>query len=249
MKYSIVTGVSRGLGEALALRLLQSGHYVFGISRNRNEKLLDNGKKFPGKLEYFEQDLTGFDELPALMQNIFSRIEEKPQRIGLINNAGIVQPVGPLESASGKEIASNINVNLIAPMMLTGLFIRNSKRFDKIEKRIISISSGAAIHPYAGWSCYCAAKAGINMFTRCTALDMDEKSNNVKIITLAPGVINTSMQGVIRETSKADFPQKEKFIRLYEEGMLTSPEKAAKSIVKLYESEDFPQGEFLDVRD
>ena len=67
-----------------------------------------------------------------------------------------------------------------------------------VARRVVNISSGAASSPYAGWSVYCASKAGLDHFTRCVGLEQRGQAFPVTCIALAPGVIDTGMQEVIR---------------------------------------------------
>ena len=88
----------------------------------------------------------------------------------LINNAGVIAPVGPLERADAGEIERNLAVNLVAPMLLMRRFLRATASRSPL-RRIINISSGAGRRPIFGWGAYCAAKAGLDMATRVVALE------------------------------------------------------------------------------
>lgn len=242
MRYVIVTGTSRGLGEAIATELLEENTRLICISRKQNEQLVEKAKQLNIPLAFYPVDLQDVHNLESSMETIFSSIEENTlSSIHLINNAGVLTPMKPIEKAESELLITNVQVNLIAPMILTSSFLKYTKDL-KVEKRVVNISSGAGKKPYFGWGAYCTTKAGINMFTQCVAAEESQKDYPVKIIAFAPGVIDTNMQQQIRQTKKEDFTHLDRFITLKEEGKLLSPEHVAKAVVHLLETEDFEQG-------
>jgi NAD(P)-dependent dehydrogenase (short-subunit alcohol dehydrogenase family) len=78
----------------------------------------------------------------------------------LINNAGLVGRVGPIELNDADELAAVLRVGLEAPMLLTGAFLRATRGW-AIDKRVLNISSGAGRRAIAGWSAYCAVQGRI----------------------------------------------------------------------------------------
>ena len=139
----------------------------------------------------------------------------------LVNNAGIVAPVAPLERADAREIERNLVVNLVAPMLLMRRFLRATDGVAPL-RRIINISSGAGRRPISGWGAYCAAKAGLDMATRVVALEAQSRGLAVEAVSLAPGVIDTPMQGVVRGASAEDFADVERFRQMKAEGVIAS---------------------------
>ena len=105
----------------------------------------------------------------------------------------------PADKAGPLEIVRNIQINLTAPAVLLSGFIRHTQNW-KMRKLVLNISSGAAVRPYFGWSAYCASKAGLEHFSRCAALEQKSRENPVTILSINPGVIDTSMQEKIRKT-------------------------------------------------
>jgi benzil reductase ((S)-benzoin forming) len=100
-------------------------------------------------------------------------------------------------------------------------------------RRIVNISSGAGRRPISGWSAYCAAKAGLDMASRVVALEARGRGQAVEVTSLAPGVIDTGMQGAVREASAEDFADVERFRRMKAEGALRSPAEVAADILRL----------------
>jgi len=125
----------------------------------------------------------------------------------------LLDPVDPMDSVSNSEIANNIRINLTAMMVLSSVFIRLAEGY-QCSKTIVNISSGAGKQPYDGWGPYCAAKAGVAMFTRCLAEEQQGRSRPVKVLSIAPGVVDTDMQRRVREIDESLSRQKVKFLRL-----------------------------------
>lgn len=242
MRYVILTGTSRGLGEAIASQLLRKETKLICISRQNNDTLVKQASEQAIPLHFYPFDLQDVHNIDSLMENIFSTIHEKDiSSIHLINNAGILAPTKPIEKAESADLITNVNVNLVAPMLLTSSFMKHTKNW-QVDKRVINISSGAGQNPYFGWGAYCTTKAGLNMFTKCIGVEEADKDYSVKIISFAPGVVDTGMQAQIRQTPKEDFIQLDRFIALNDENQLLSPYYVAEAVIQLLETEDFEQG-------
>ncbi|CAM4048521.1 MULTISPECIES: (S)-benzoin forming benzil reductase [Bacillus cereus group] len=245
MRYVIVTGTSQGLGEAIAAQLLEENTSIISISRRENKELTKLAEQYNSNCIFHSLDLQDVHNLETNFNEIISSIpEDTVSSIHLINNAGTLAPMKPIEKAESELLITNVQINLLAPMILTSTFMKHTQDW-KVDKRVINISSGAGKNPYFGWGAYCTTKSGVNMFTQCVATEEAEKEYPVKIVAFAPGVVNTSMQAQIRETNKEDFIHLDRFITLKEEGKLLSPEYVAKAIRSLLETENFPQGEVI----
>lgn len=248
MKYYIITGTSRGLGEALVQKLIREENTIFCISRTENQNLTDSASKNNCSLFYYSYDLTDIPNITKLIDDIFSHISiENAEAIYLINNAGIVAPIKIIDHCENLEISKNININLVAPMVLVSEFIKRTTAFP-ISKRIINISSGAGKKPYHGWSAYCSAKAGLDLFTQTVAMEENEKKHPVEILSLAPGIIDTTMQKEIRETKEENFKLLNDFINFKESGKLLPPEEVAGGVLKALYSDEFQQGGITHVK-
>jgi len=250
MHYIIVTGTSRGLGAAIAKQLLQEAAVtLFGVSRSQNNTLPDIAARHGNQYHHLKFDLNRFDDYPDLIDQIFTSINRADmEAIHLVNNAGILAPVKPIQKSAAEDIVKNINVNLIAPMLLTAHFLNRSASL-KVDKRIINISSGAGKKPYHGWACYCTAKAGIDMFTQSVALEQQDQTHPARILSLAPGVVDTDMQQYIRNVNEKDFRQRQKFLNLKAQDKLLAPEKVARIIMQLLLKQEFESGQVVDIRD
>jgi NAD(P)-dependent dehydrogenase (short-subunit alcohol dehydrogenase family) len=96
---------------------------------------------------------------------------------------------------------------------------------------------------------YCAAKAGMDHMSRCVALEEAEHPYGAKVVSLAPGVIDTDMQVHLRRASALHFPDHERFVALHTQGHLSSPEQAAKRVLAYLAHPSFGQQPVDDARD
>ena len=96
---------------------------------------------------------------------------------------------------------------------------------------------------------YCAAKAGIDHFSRCVALDEALRPEGARIVSLAPGVIDTDMQSDLRAGGSVGFPDREGFVRRKASGALTTPAEAARRVLGYLARDDFGSQPVADVRD
>lgn len=242
MNLYVVTGTTRGLGAALAERIAaEPGNELIALSSAADAPM-------PGGAR-LQVDLADAAAIEAAFDRVEQRIRGKHyERAVLLNNAGIVTPVGPIDEADPAELERNIAVNLVAPLLLMRRFLRATEGVAML-RRIVNISSGAARRPIAGWAAYCAAKAGLEMASRVLALDAQARRKNVEVASLAPGVIDTGMQATVRGASRESFPDVERFHALHAQGQLRTAEAVAADILRL-EAEGRLAGEVvLDLRD
>jgi len=236
----IVTGTTRGIGRALSEEILARGHRLFTLSR-APEKKQKNHQNFTCDLRFPEQ-------VQQSMTRVLNGIDpERSREVVLINNAGVLSPVGFLEGLTHEQIADHMQVNLLTPMILTSLFLRGTAVWP-CPRRIILITSGAARRPYAGWSLYCTSKAGLEMLMRCAALEQQKRADGVAICAIAPGVVDTEMQKFIREVDENDFPARTRFTELHASNQIESPQKVAALLLDLDAGGQLAAGGLYDIR-
>jgi len=112
----------------------------------------------------------------------------------LINNAGVIEPIGRLAEADPAQWAQNIQINLTGAFNMARAALPGM--IDGGSGAIVNVSSGAAHRPLEGWSAYCSAKAGMAMLTR--AIHLENHGEGVRIYGFAPGTVDTDMQVQIR---------------------------------------------------
>jgi benzil reductase ((S)-benzoin forming) len=249
MKHIIITGHSKGLGAGIVSQMLDENHHIHGISRTHNEQLQKLAHAAGCKMDFYSCDLSHTDSISPVMDHIFLNIagDSRIEGIYLINNAGVAGPIGPVEKIDTEGIQVHLRINLIASFVLTHEFIKHTTSM-QVQKRIINISSGAAKHPYDGMSIYCTGKAGLDMLTRCVAMEQEKQKFPVEIMSVAPGIIDTDMQTFMRSIPDEDFSQKQKFVDLKEKGELVLPEIAGSKIAEILLSDNFTNGDIIDIR-
>lgn len=246
---TILTGASRGMGLAMAEQLLDAGHDLLCISRKTNDELQQRADRAGRQLEQWAQDLGRAETAAAKLETwLKARGSRDLASVTLINNAGVIPTIAPLAEIAAADVAQAMRVDLEAPMLLTGAFLRATAAWPAARK-VLNISSGLGRRPMASQAAYCAGKAGMDMFTRCVALEEAQASNGAKVCSLAPGVIDTDMQVQLRGADPGRFPDIGNFQSMKDKGVLSSPSEAAERILKFLARADFGANPVADVRD
>ena len=238
--FYVITGTSRGIGEALARRLLDQGNTVLGVSRNRPATLDREGYHH---LACDLGDPSGLDRITDRAASIAAG--QAFEVICLVNNASATEPLGPMERCAAPAITAHVSIGLIAPMILTAYFI---DRFaDAGGRKIIAfISSGAAFHPMPDDSVYCASKAGLAMFAQCVGMEQSGRERGFEILSIGPGMVDTDMQQTARSRSREEFALAEFFQQAHAEGRLSNPDAVAEKICTLLKKRQ-EQGQYISV--
>ena len=239
---TVVTGASRGLGLSLASQLLARGHQVLTLQRRPNPAL-------KGAIEQWSADLA--DPAPVadrLAQWVAALPREGLASLTLVNNAALLVTPGPLREADAAEVSRALRASLEAPLLLTAAFLRASAGV-AAPRKVLNISSGLGRFAMAGSAVYCAAKAGMDHLSRALALEEAEKPGGAKVVSLAPGVIDTDMQVQLRSADPAAFAAQTRFQTMKDSGGLDSGEAAAAKVLAYLDRADFGANPIGDVRD
>ena len=192
-KHVIVTGASRGIGAATAVALGRAGATVTLTARNEQltaeiaRQIAANG----GRAASIPCDVSDYSAVAKMLDEArreFGRIEV------VINNAGVVEPIGTIAESEPSEWARNIAINLLGAYHLIRSVL--PEMLVAGAGTIINVSSGAAVNPLEGWSAYCSAKAGLAMLTQMLALEAG--GSGVRSFGFNPGTTDTDMQAVVR---------------------------------------------------
>lgn len=246
MRHVIITGASKGLGKALAIGFSKQDTYLILFARGSLDETRRLAEANGAKVDTCLLDFSDINHLEERCETVFSEIRNNcPGSIYLINNAALLDPVGPSFKNETELVKKSFLVNAVAPLVFTNLFIKHFVGLP-FEKRIVNITSGAAAKPVYGWSCYCSSKAALDMVTFCTSLEQEE-DKNLKIISINPGVMNTAMQEKIRRADREDFPDQDRYIRLFEKRELPEPETVASKIIQFLNSDNFRSGDLLSI--
>ena len=245
MHLTVLTGASRGLGAAMAEQLLKHGHRLLTISRHTADLWVVQGSD----LEQWSLDLADpapvAERLQAWLQ---AQAPMQPLSVTLINNAAALSPPGPLQASNEATLSQALRVGLEAPLLLSAAFLRATASW-QVPRRLLFISSGLGRRAMAGSASYCAVKAGMDHLARALALEQAALPNGAKVVSLAPGVIDTDMQVQLRSADLATFPEGARFAALKNDGLLDSPADAAAKVLRVLARSDFGSNPVADVRD
>ena len=182
-KTALVTGVSSGLGQSLAMGLLTSGYHVYGVSRS-NPNI--NNDLF----EWVSGDLGKINSISEILE-----VVGKEKIDLLINNAGVTYRNQEINS-DPKKIQEMLDINLIAPILIT-----NHLTERLLKGLVINISSIMSVLPVRDFALYSSSKSGLNTYFKVFALD----NPDIKIFNLLPDMMNTPMLRKLLGNSFADY--------------------------------------------
>jgi NAD(P)-dependent dehydrogenase (short-subunit alcohol dehydrogenase family) len=245
----ILTGASRGLGAAMTERLLAPDAQLLTMSRRPDSGLDGKAAAAGARLEQWAVDLAHAVAVAARLEAWLKQREGASfSSATLINNAAITGRPGPIDTNEAEDLTAMLRIGLEAPMLLASAFLRVTRDWG-CPRRILNISSGTGRHPLAGAAGYCATKAGLDHFSRVTAIDEAARANGARIVSLAPGVIDTDMQAEMRSSDPALFSEVQRFIDMKTSGQLASPQQAAARVLAWLDRPDFGSKPVADVRD
>jgi benzil reductase ((S)-benzoin forming) len=220
-KTVVVTGASRGIGAGIAKACLSHGMQVSVCSRQA--PLLEASDALLSSAADVSDE--------AAVQRLTDATVERFGKIDLwINNAGVLKPIAPLRNCISAEVQTHIDINIMGVFHGTKSFI-NHLRSREGEGVLINISSGASTSAYAGWGPYCAGKSAVDMLTEVAQIE--EASSGLRAYSVAPGIIDTDMQELIRSTDADNFPDVQKFHDLKRDDAFSSVEFVAQSLLNL----------------
>jgi benzil reductase ((S)-benzoin forming) len=230
MKLLLITGGSRGLGRALCEQF-----------QARDYKILEFSRSAPHEYS-IRIDLADPEQSRLILANAIEPVDPgQLQELIVISNAGRLEPIGPTSDQSHSDLIKNMNTNYVSAVLVLTEIIAKFQTA-ACRKVIVNISSGAALKGRAGWSLYCAAKAGMENFIRALALEQQAEPQPFIPINVDPGLIDTEMQALIRETSSSDFPDVDLFIQRKNQGLLVPPDQVAAAIIRILEQESLSFG-------
>jgi benzil reductase ((S)-benzoin forming) len=233
----VVTGASAGLGRAL-LAAAPSDAVRVDVSRSGPPPEAD---------VHLGADLADPDSWGAVasaVEELLHRVS--PSRTVVVHNAGVLEPIGFAGEVDDDAYVRNVVLNAAAPQVLGHLLLRALGELPG-DRTLAMISSGAARTAYPGWSAYGAAKAAVDQWVRAVG-EEQRRRGGVRVLSIAPGVVATAMQALIRDSDERDFPPVTRFRRLYDEGALASAEEAARAVWAVLDDATVTTGEVTDVR-
>jgi 3-oxoacyl-[acyl-carrier protein] reductase len=192
-KVVIVTGASRGIGAEAAVALGAAGASVMLVARE-SAQIEANARRINaagGKAAHMACDVANYAACQRVVAHT-AHLFGSPDV--LVNNAGVIEPIGAIGTTDPAEWARSIQINLVGAYyairaVLPGMLERG-------HGDIINVSSGAALRPQEGWSAYCSGKAGLAMVTR--SIELEHRAAGIRVFGFQPGTTDTDMQVVIR---------------------------------------------------
>lgn len=243
----IITGASKGMGLEMARQLLSPQHQVLCISRTASSELAQAASVAAAPLTQWCENLAEPESVAQRLRAwLAQRDSAAVHSATLINNAGTLGAMAPLQTVSPAIVTQAITVDLLAPLHLTAAFLQATGDWPSRQK-VLNISSGMSQRAMAGAALYGAAKAGMDQFSRCVALDEARRPNGARIVSLAPGVIDTDMQQELRNGDDTLFPDKARYIQLQATGALLSPREAARQVLAYLHHAEFGQESVVNI--
>jgi NAD(P)-dependent dehydrogenase (short-subunit alcohol dehydrogenase family) len=177
MKHALVTGSTRGIGLAIAAKLIETGYFVFTNGRGENRIAFENSK-------YVQADLSTLDGVNKLADSVLNETEALD---ALILNAGTTcrKPTRDIEHSDWQAV---MNTNLNMPFFLV------QRLFDSIAENgsVVFIGSAMSLKPHATSMPYGVSKAAINMLAQ--SLVKEFAPRNIRVNVICPGFIDTEWQ-------------------------------------------------------
>lgn len=192
-KTAIITGASKGIGEAAARHLASVGVNVVLAARSEDAvtKIAAEINSGGGNAFGISCDVSDYEQVKAIIDvahKTFGSVDI------LVNNAGLIDPIARIENSDPQMWGHIIDVNV------KGVYYGTRAALPVMKGQgggvIINISSGAATSALEGWSHYCASKAAAYSITRCT--HREEAGNGIRVVGLSPGTVATDMQVSIK---------------------------------------------------
>jgi benzil reductase ((S)-benzoin forming) len=227
-----ISGISSGIGKALALRYADQGHVVYGLSRRAPDFAHE-------RIRHRRVDLARLETIGAEVAALL----DGAGRIELaILGAGAPGRIARMAHASMDELKAVMDVNLWAQKELLDALMANGP-----PARVVAISSGASVHGAVGWSGYALSKCALNMLVQLYASEYPE----THFVALAPGLVATAMQEyVFHEVSAAEFPSVAPLHAARGTAAMPDPAQFACDLERAFARLcDVPSGAYVDLRD
>ncbi|MCO7127694.1 SDR family NAD(P)-dependent oxidoreductase [Sporolactobacillus shoreicorticis] len=246
---AVVTGASKGLGFETANLFCSHGLDVIGLSRSRNEAMRKLNAKYGRSFHYLSLDLTHESAVERAMIDVCTEIIGRvPGKVYVVNNAGTVEPIERLGHLDNQAIRKSVHLNVLAPLLINNMLLKQLAH-RAMDVSIMNVTSGAAERPIYGWSIYGATKAAINLHTKAAGLEQNQINSRHCMAAFSLGIMNTDMQGTIRQSSPDAFAEIETFKSFKSEDKLRQPGEVAHALVNLMLNGQVENGCIYDVDD
>lgn len=231
MESILITGVSSGIGLALAAAYLKRGETVYGVSRRQPPVELLNNSNF----HFRSADLAELEKIPGVLRPWLRELRALDL---VILNAGTLGPIADLEETSVSEMKRVMDVNVWANKVVLDS-IQGSRI---VLRQVVAISSGAAESPSRGFAAYGISKAALNMLIGSYAIEARE----VHFTAMAPGLVDTAMQAEVANVADDRFPAIQILRAARGTSRMPGPAAIADRLIEGFEkARKYPSGSFL----
>lgn len=233
----IVTGGSAGLGRSLLAAAPAASHRV-DVSRSGP----------PDEAEgHIRADLADPSSWRLVGDSIKDLVRDRPwDRITLVHNAGTLEPVGFAGEVDTDAYTANVLLNSAVAQVLGHRYLEAVRSLDA-RRELVLVTSGAARTAYAGWSAYSAGKAAVDQWVRAVGQEQQLRGG-ATVVAVAPGVLATGMQELIRAQDDTDFPRVQRFRDLHADDELADPDDVARRLWALLDDPKLGTGDVVDLR-
>lgn len=234
-EHVFITGVSSGIGHALASAWLDREAWVYGLSRRTPEDLVDR--------EGFQFVSADAADLDAFDQPVGGLLDGAPKLDLVVLNAGTLGRIADLRETPLAELKHTMDINLWSNKIILdtvfGLGVP--------VRQVIGMSSGAAVNGHRGWGGYSLSKAALNMLLKLYAAELPD----THFCAFAPGLVDTRMQDYLCEEVKDERFESLKRLRAARgTDRMPPPDALAPRLIEAFEQirGSVPSGEFIDIR-
>nr|XP_033809447.1 sepiapterin reductase [Geotrypetes seraphini] len=251
----VLSGASRGLGRSLALQLcpqLGAGSVLLLLARNE-QALVELEAELKGRCpEVLVRCVAQADlATEAGLQRALSAVRElagagEVQQLIVVNNAGSLGNVSKffVDFSDPVEVNNYFALNITSALCLTSTVLQKFPKHSGLRRTVVNISSLCALQPFKSWTLYCTGKAARDMMFQVLAVEEPD----VRVISYAPGPLNTDMQELAR-TESGDLELCQMLIDLKNKGGLIDCDVSSQKLVKLLLEDKFESGAHIDFYD
>ena len=230
----IVTGASSGIGAGL----VEAAGSVTVASVSRR----------PGPGIHLQADLADPASWTGVNEWIAQLTAAKDwDWVGLVHCAATITPTGFAGEVDADDYARNVVLNAAAPQVIGHGYLE-AMADRRADGCLCLITSGAASTAYPGWSSYCAGKAAGDQWCRTVGVEQEQRGGRIRVMSVAPGVVDTDMQTQLRAEPVERFPGVARFHALQDGGRLQDPVDVGRRLWELVNRTDLANGAVLDLR-
>lgn len=256
--FCLVTGASRGLGRGIAIKFAEkfkAGSLLVLVARDlaklEETKSLISATCCGVKVSCQTVDLgkPNAESYEKLIAQVLADHKVSPtdfEQAIIVHNAGSLGNISKKTAAMDDvdEFRDYLDLNVTSVVCLNAKFLQAFSA-DKVKRRVVvNITSLASFHPFKSWGQYCTGKAARDMFFRVMAAE----DPNVRVLSYAPGPLQTDMTIIARDKS-ADEELRKWFTDAYSEGKMLQVEFTAERLIEVLDADKFKNGDHVDVYD